>query len=47
MKALEITLTVLLWLLVATIVGTLIWALAPWLVKFWVLAAKVHAMGLQ
>ena len=47
MKALEITLTVLLWILVAIIVGTLIWALAPWLAKFWVFAAQVHAMGLQ
>jgi len=43
MKTLEITLTVLAWILV----GIAIWALWPWLVKLLVAAQTLHNLGLH
>jgi hypothetical protein len=42
MKALEITLTVLAWILV----GIVLWALWPWLLKLLVAAQHLHNLGL-
>jgi len=43
MKTLEITLTVVLWILV----GVAIWALWPWLLKLLVAAQTLHNLGLH
>ena len=42
MRVLNITLTILAWILA----GIVIWAIWPWLLKFLVMAQQLHSLGL-